>query len=335
MISRVATPDLNGDIDRGHVIAAIVPCYNEEAAVGKVVRDLRQAVPGVQVYVYDNCSTDNTAAAAREVGATVRIEGRKGKGNVVRRAFADIEADIYLLIDGDDTYDAAAAPELVETLLAGPYDHVLGVREPDEDASQAYRPAHEFGNRMLNRVVASLFGTNAGDMLSGYRAFSRRFVKTFPASSHGFEIETELTVHSLSLRIPGAALPVGFRERPAGSESKLHTVRDGLRILHLILALARHEKPLKFYGILAAMGLLAAAGLALGATTAPELATVAGMVALAASFAMVLGFVLDGVKRSRHEHARLNYLSYYSVPGRAIRSHEVEGHVIVPQARVS
>jgi glycosyltransferase involved in cell wall biosynthesis len=230
----------------GYRIAAIVPCHNEAAAIGKVVRDLRAAVPGMDVYVYDNCSTDNTADTARRAGAIVRREHRKGKGNVVRRAFADIDADIYLLVDGDDTYDAAAAPDLIQALLDGPHDHVLGIRAPEAGATEAYRPAHEAGNRALNRVVARIFGTDAEDMLSGYRVFSRRFVKSFPAASREFEIETELTVHCMAMRVPATAVQVGFRDRAAGTESKLRTYRDGWQILRLILNLARHERPLAF-----------------------------------------------------------------------------------------
>lgn len=296
-----------------HRIAAIVPCHNEQGAIGKVVQDLTDAVPGVLVYVYDNCSTDNTVEEAREAGAIVRSELRKGKGNVVRRAFADIEADIYLLIDGDDTYDAQAAPELIDTLLAGPYDHVVGTRRAVEDAVEAYRPAHEFGNRMLNHVVSTAFGDSGGDMLSGYRAFSRRFVKTFPAASHGFEIETELTVHSQSLRLPTAAVEVGFKDRAEGTESKLRTFHDGFRILRLITSLYRHERPVVFYGIPALLGLFAATALLGAASTGLTRGASVTAVALALTamslLALIGGFVLDGIRRSRHEHSRLTYLA--------------------------
>src|SRR3954451_17794801 len=193
-------------------IAAIVPCHNEEAAVAKVVTDLQSAVPGITVYVYDNCSTDRTIEHAMSAGAVVCREPLKGKGNVVRRAFADIDADIYLLIDGDDTYDAAAAPAMIERLVTENLDQVVGVRR-----GSAYRSGHEFGNRLLNRIVCAIFGDTMGDMLSGYRVFSRRFVKSFPAVSREFEIETELTVHSLALRIPSTSVRVGFRDRAEGS----------------------------------------------------------------------------------------------------------------------
>ncbi len=206
------------------------------------------------VYVYDNCSTDRTIERAQAAGAIVRTEPLKGKGNVVRRAFADIDADIYLLIDGDDTYDAAAAPVMIEKLVSQHLDHVLGVRrEVEGTAGLAYRPAHETGNRVLNRIVCAIFGDTLGDMLSGYRVFSRRFVKSFPAVSREFEIETELTVHSLALRIPSTSVPVNFKDRPAGSESKLRTYRDGWKILNVILNLARHERPITFFGLFAAL----------------------------------------------------------------------------------
>jgi glycosyltransferase involved in cell wall biosynthesis len=196
-------------------IAAIVPCYNEAIAIGKVVADLRAAVPEMTIYVYDNRSTDDTAEVARAAGAVVRHEMRPGKGNVVRRAFGDIDADVYVLIDGDDTYEASHLPEMIDTLLSGPYDHVLGVRRHESDT--AYRAGHHLGNRMFNRLVGGLFGEPVSDMLSGYRVFSRRFVKSFPALSREFEIETELTVHYMSLRIPATEIDISFRDCPEGS----------------------------------------------------------------------------------------------------------------------
>lgn len=294
----------------GYRIAAIVPCHNEEAAIGKVVADLVAAVPDMDVFVYDNCSTDNTVAEARRAGAIVRRENLKGKGNVVRRAFADIDADIYLLIDGDDTYDAAAAPAMIQTLLDGPYDHLLGIREPESTATtDVYRGGHERGNRILNRVVAKIFGTDAQDMLSGYRVFSRRFVKSFPAMSREFEIETELTVHYLAHRLPATTMKIGFRDRPAGSESKLRTYHDGFRILNLILSLTRHERPMAFFGALAALVTLVggAASLNTGLTGGIAGAILGGVM-------MVVGVVLDGVRKSRHAHSRLAYLGHAAVP---------------------
>ena len=209
-------------ITQHYRVAAIVPCYNEEAAVASVVRDLKASVPGISVFVYDNNSTDATVQRAREAGAYVRSEPRKGKGNVVRRAFADIDADIYLLIDGDDTYDAQAAPEMINLLVEENLDHVVGVRREVavDTTSSAYRPNHEMGNKVLNGIVAKIFGDSMGDMLSGYRVFSRRFVKSFPAVSKEFEIETELTVHSMAVRAPSATVEVDFQDRPAGSESQ-------------------------------------------------------------------------------------------------------------------
>ncbi|MEV5647832.1 glycosyltransferase [Nocardia sp. NPDC052254] len=302
-------------------IAAIVPCHNEEAAVAKVVTDLKAAVPGIVVYVYDNRSTDATAERAREAGAIVRTETVKGKGNVVRRAFADIEADAYLMIDGDDTYDAFAAPKMIEALVSGPYDHVLGVRKQDEGA-QAYRAGHESGNRVLNGVVGKVFGENVEDMLSGYRVFSRRFVKSFPAVSREFEIETELTVHTLHLRVPQTSVRVGFRDRPEGSESKLRTYHDGFKILGLIFGLARHERPVAFYGLFGTVAWLISVILTVPIIiqfyeihSVPRFPTLflAFTLLLLGSLAWTAGLILDGIRRSRHEAARLMYLRYSAV----------------------
>ena len=298
------------------VIAAIVPCYNEELAVAKVVADLKSAVPEIVVYVYDNNSTDNTVEAARRAGATVRSEQAKGKGNVIRRAFADVEADIYVMIDGDDTYDVAALPEMIRTLLDGPYDHVLGVR--NQLTNTAYRPGHELGNRGFNWLVGGIFGMPVSDMLSGYRVMSRRFVKSFPAGSREFEVETELTVHVMSIRAPQTELAVGFKDRPAGSESKLRTYHDGFRILGLVLQLTRHERPLFFYGILGAALLLIA--VILGAPVVaefvatglvPRLPTtvLATGIGVFGALSIVIGLTLDGVLRARREISRLMYLA--------------------------
>lgn len=301
-------------------VAAIVPCHNEEATVQKVVTDLQEAVPGIVVYVYDNNSTDRTSELAAAAGAIVRQEHLKGKGNVVRRAFSDIDADIYLMIDGDDTYDAHAAGEMIDTLLAGPYDHVLGVRK--ESAGPAYRPGHELGNRAFNWLVTKTFGLPVTDMLSGYRVMSRRFVKSFPALSREFEIETELTVHVMSVRIPHAEVPVGFRDRPEGSESKLRTYHDGFRILSLIGRLVTHERPLFFYGWLGILLCVIAAILAIPLFVTywqtgdvprfPTAVAATGIVILGCMSFMV-GFVLDGVLRTRREFSRLHYLSLPAV----------------------
>ncbi len=302
-------------------IAAVVPCHNEEASVAKVVADLQAAVPGIVVYVYDNLSTDRTSELARQAGAIVRQEHTKGKGNVVRRAFADIEADVYLMIDGDDTYEAADAPLMIKTLLDGPYDHVLGVRRQDASGT-AYRAGHETGNRVLNGVVGKVFGENVEDMLSGFRVFSRRFVKSFPAVSREFEIETELTVHSLHLRVPQTAVPVGFRDRPAGSESKLRTYHDGFKILALIIGLARHERPVAFYGLFGTLSWLVSIVLTIPIVIeftrtheVPRFPTLflAFTLLLLGSLAWTAGLILDGIRRSRHEASRLVYLRYSAV----------------------
>ena len=301
------------------VIAAIVPCHNEAAAVGKVVADLQAAVPGITVYVYDNRSTDGTDVVARQAGAVVRYEERKGKGNVVRRAFSDIDADVYLLIDGDDTYDAFAAPHMIELLLDGPYDHVLGVRTQPDEAASAYRPGHEAGNKAFNRLVSLLFGLPVTDMLSGYRIFSRRFVKSFPAVSKEFEIETELTVHSMNLRVPQREVEVGFRDRPEGSESKLNTVRDGVKILTLIGHLIRHERPLAFHGVLGAVLAVVAVVLTVpllveygetGLVPRFPTAFLAASLMVVAFLTWFCGLILDGITRSRREASRLVYLGF-------------------------
>jgi glycosyltransferase involved in cell wall biosynthesis len=310
----------------GTDIAVIVPCYNEAAAVGKVVDELRESLPTARIYVYDNNSTDDTAKIAEAAGAIVRHVARKGKGNVVRRAFADVEADVYLLIDGDDTYEAARAADLVELLLTGPYDHVIGVRRHSNVA--AYRPGHTLGNRMLTGAVGTLFGREITDMLSGYRAFSRRYVKSFPALSQEFEIETELTIHSLHLRVPVAEVPVGYKERPVGGESKLRTYRDGLRILRWIVHLARLERPTLFHGVVA--GLFGLVALILGLPVVLEYldtglvprfptAILASSIGLVAILMLVLGYLLDAVGRNRQEAARLSYLKH-PAPARALEA---------------
>ena len=300
-------------------VVAIVPCHNEEVAVGKVVADLKQAVPGIDVYVYDNRCTDKTAEVARLAGAIVRTESRPGKGNVVRRAFADLDADVYLIIDGDDTYDAAAAPEMIRALLEGPLDHVLGVRMASSEEPTAYRPGHETGNRLFNRLVGFLFGEEVTDMLSGFRVVSRRFVKSFPALSREFEIETELTVHAMSLRVPQVEVPVGFRDRSEGSESKLRTYHDGFRILRLIGTLFQHERPLVFYGVFSAA--LTVLALVLGLPVVWEYAQtgevprfptaiLASSLVIIAMLGQVVGLVLNGGLRARREAARLEYLRW-------------------------
>ena len=310
-------------------IAAIVPCHNEEAAVAKVITDLRASVPRMTVFVYDNCSTDDTARRAREAGAVVCSEPLKGKGNVVRRAFADIDADIYLLIDGDDTYDAAAAPAMIEKLVTENLDQVVGVRREVEGLDHsAFRPAHATGNRVLNMIVTAIFGDSMGDMLSGYRVFSRRFVKSFPAVSREFEIETELTVHSLALRIPSATVPVAFRDRAEGSESKLRTYRDGWRILSVILTLTRHERPIYFFGLASVLLAAVSMVLALPVVTdyldtglVPRLPTlfVASFLLVISCLCLMVGLMLDGMRKTRHEAGRLSYMRHPAVRGTYVR----------------
>lgn len=300
-------------------IAAVVPCHNEEAAVATVVRDLLTAVPGITVYVYDNCSTDQTSARAAEAGAIVCSEPLKGKGNAVRRAFADIDADIYLLIDGDDTYDAFAAPEMIQQLVDDNLDQVVGVRR-----GSAYRQGHELGNRILNRIVTGIFGDTMGDMLSGYRAFSRRFVKSFPAVSREFEIETELTVHSLALRIPSATHPVAFSDRAEGSESKLRTYRDGWKILNVILSLTRHERPIYYFGVVGALLAFVAVLLSIPVLVhylhtgmVPRLPTlvVASFLVMISCLSFTVGVIIESMRKARHEVSRLSYLRHPAVRG--------------------
>jgi glycosyltransferase involved in cell wall biosynthesis len=297
-------------------IAVLVPCYNEEVAVRKVVEDFRAALPAATIFVYDNNSQDRTTEVARSAGAIVRTERLQGKGNVVRRMFADIEADVYVLVDGDDTYDAASAPLLIRKLLEESLDMVNAVRV--ESSVSAYRRGHRLGNRLLTGLVAWIFGRRSSDMLSGYRIFSRRFVKSFPALAAGFEIETELTVHALELRLPFAEMPTPYRERPAGSVSKLNTYGDGMRIARMILKLIKEEKPLAFF--LAAAAVLAVASLVLGFPVlieyrktglVPRLPTAVlsmGLM-LMAFLSFTCGLVLDTVTRGRIEAKRLAYLN--------------------------
>lgn len=241
-------------------IAILVPCHNEAVTIAAVVGDFRRHLPSATIYVYDNNSTDDTAAIAAAAGAVVRREKRQGKGQVMRRMFADIDADIYVMVDGDDTYDAASAPALVEGLREGSFDLVNAARA--ETGQAAYRPGHRFGNRLLTGLVAFIFGTASRDMLSGYKAMSRRFVKSFPALSTGFEIETELLVHALEIGIATDEIETPYRERPEGSASKLRTFHDGARILRLIVKMVKEERPFAFFATLAAILALAAIALA-------------------------------------------------------------------------
>lgn len=298
-------------------IAVLIPCYNEEIAIPAVVRDFRAALPDADIYVYDNNSSDDTAQVARDAGAIVRTETQQGKGHVVRRMFSDIDADAYVLVDGDNTYEAAAAPAMVDTLFRDRLDMVTGARITDSKG--AYRPGHRFGNWMLTFLVRSIFGDRIKDMLSGYRVFSRRFVKSFPALSRGFETETEFTVHALELRMPIADIDTAYGDRPPGSESKLNTIKDGIRIFRLILSLMKEERPFRFFGVLALVGAVGALGLGIpvvfdfldtGLVQRFPTAILASSIMIMALLLLVIGLVLDTVTLGRREMKRLAYLSY-------------------------
>jgi glycosyltransferase involved in cell wall biosynthesis len=297
-------------------IAVLVPCYNEEAAVATVVADFRKALPAAEIYVYDNNSRDRTAAVAREAGAIVRSERRQGKGHVVRRMFADVEADIYVLVDGDATYDAPSAPGMIDKLLDEHLDMVVGFRIDQSQA--AYRLGHRTGNRMLTGFLSSTFGQEFKDILSGYRVFSRRFVKSFPVLSDGFEIETELAVYALELSLPVAEVETPYYARPEGSFSKLNTWRDGFRILGTMLKLYRSERPLRFFTVIGILLALAAIILAIPIVVTfietglvPRLPTAVLSMGLTivAILSVSSGLVLDTVTRGRREMKMLAYLS--------------------------
>jgi len=297
-------------------IAVILPCYNEEAAIGLTVAGFRAALPDAAIYVFDNNSADRTMEVAAQAGAIVRREPMQGKGNVVRRMFADIEADIYVMADGDATYDAAAAPAMIQRLIDEHLDMVVGARASEVDA--AYRRGHRLGNRVLTGILARLFGRTFSDILSGYRVFSRRFVKSFPILSAGFEIETEISVHALELRMPVAEVVTQYGARPEGSTSKLSTYRDGWRILRTILTLFRIERPVLYFGSLG--GMLALIALALAAPLIvtyaqtglvprqPTAILVTGL-AIVACLCFFAGLILDTVVRGRREMRRLAYLA--------------------------
>lgn len=298
-------------------LAVLIPCYNEAATVAKVVADFRAALPGADVYVYDNNSKDETSANARQAGAVVRMETRQGKGNVVRRMFADIEADVYILVDGDDTYDATVAPALISQLIDEGLDIVSGKRVATGAA--AYRRGHVLGNKLLTGLTSVMFKVHLGDMLTGYRIMSRRFVKSFPSSVEGFGIETELTVHAVRMLVPMAEVDTVYKERPEGSVSKLSTYRDGWRILMTIAGLTRRERPLVFYGIIfllfTALSLIGGVPVIvhfLQSGDVPRLPT-AVLVAstmVIACLSLVAGLILDTVTRGRWEQKRLTYLAF-------------------------
>ena len=302
-------------------VAVLLPCYNEEAAIGATVEGFRRALPEATVYVYDNNSKDRTREVAAAAGAVVRTETQQGKGCVVRRMFADVEADVYLMADGDLTYDPAFAPELVRLVLTDKLDMVVGIRK--HDASEAYRGGHVLGNKLFTRLLAGLFGRSFTDIFSGYRAFSRRFVKSFPVLSQGFEIETEMSVHALELRMPVGEIETRYLARPEGSHSKLSTFRDGWRIMRAILTLYRTERPVLFFGgigaLLVAVALVLAVPLVLtyietGLVPRFPTAILATGMTIVAVLSFFAGLILSTVTRGRREMRRLAYLALPS-PG--------------------
>ncbi len=299
-----------------HRIAVLVPCYNEAKAIANVVAEFAAVLPQAEIYVYDNNSTDGTAEVAKAAGALVRREGRQGKGNVVRRMFTDVDADIYVMVDGDGTYDAASAPKMIRYLEEQKLDMVVGCRV--DTVQEAYRPGHRFGNSLLTGCVARLFGRQFHDILSGYRVFSRRFVRSFPALSAGFETETEITVHALELRMPIGEMETPYGARAAGTASKLNTYRDGFRILRMIMALYRREYPARFFGLIGACFALVSVALAVpivfeylntGLVTRLPTAVLCVGLMLCAGGAWSCGLVLDTVTHGRRELKRLMYLA--------------------------
>jgi glycosyltransferase involved in cell wall biosynthesis len=298
-------------------VAVLVPCHNEEAAVAKVVTDFAAVLPHATIYVYDNCSTDRTAEVAALAGAVVRREPVPGKGNVMRRMFADVDADVYVMVDGDDTYDATAAPSMVRLLLEDNLDMVVGARV--NEVVEAYRRGHVIGNRLFSWIHTALFRNEVGDVFSGYRVLSRRLVKSFPTTATGFEIEAELSIHTIDIKAPSAELPVEYRARPDGSESKLNTYRDGMRILRRSLLLYKEMHPARFFGAFCA--LFGITGLVVAIPVLREFAD-SGQVprfpsaVLAASFELLAalflaaGIILDSIARRHREVKRLHYLQY-------------------------
>lgn len=295
-------------------VAVLLPCYNEEVTIGKVIRDFRAALPDADIYVYDNNSTDNTARIASDEGAIVRKEPRQGKGNVIRAMFEDIDADVYVMADGDDTYPADAAPDMVSKILEG-YDMVIGDRLSSTYFQENKRPFHNFGNRLVRGTINGLFDANVSDIMTGYRAFSFTFVKTYPVLSRGFEVETEMTVHSLNNNLRLYEIPVQYRDRPAGSFSKLNTAHDGAKVLATILHLIRAYKPLPFFG--GAGLVIGIIGLALCASVVAEFwntGTVAHfptligavMLVIAGLLCIIAGMILDAMETNEKKSFLLN-----------------------------
>ncbi len=301
-------------------IAILVPCYNEELTISTVVNDFQEALPQATIYVYDNASTDNTGKVAEKAGAIVYQERGRGKGNVIRRMFSDIEADIYIMVDGDDTYEAHKSIEMVNQLIKSNLDMVVGVRKTSNFDGE-YRRGHVFGNWMLTTSVSLIFGSGFSDMLSGYRVMSRRFVKSFPVMSKGFEIETEMTVHALQIGASYAEKETVYNSRPEGSESKLSTFKDGIRILRMILLLFKEEKPFYFFSILSLLFFLVSLTLSIpifitymdtGLVPRIPTAVLSTGLMIMSFFSLISGVILDSLSRSRLESKRLNYLLHKS-----------------------
>lgn len=296
--------------------AVLIPCFNEEESIAKVVTDFRQTLPDAAIYVYDNNSTDRTSDLARRAGAIVRTERAQGKGNVVRRMFSDIEADIYVIVDGDGTYDAASAQALINALITEHMDMVIGTRL--HSSKDLFRRGHRFGNKLLTRTVGFLFGKKIIDMLSGYRAMTRRFVKSFPALSRGFETETELTIHALSMKVPILEIETPYYERYGGTASKLSTYKDGLRILKMIIYFFKEIRPALFFTLIFAILVLFSIGFGIpllieyiktGLVPRLPTAVLSASLMLLAFLSLTCGIILDSVKGGRWEAKRLAYLA--------------------------
>jgi glycosyltransferase involved in cell wall biosynthesis len=304
------------------LVAVLIPCYNEEKSVAKVVKDFHKVLPQASIHVFDNNSSDTTAQKAQEAGAIVHFVGLPGKGNVVRRMFADVDADVYVMVDGDATYDAASSPKLIQTLIEKNLDMVVGCRVEDSSDNNNYRPGHRIGNKLLTGLVQGIFKGDFTDMLSGYRAYSRRFVKSFPAISNNFETETEMTVFTLEMRLPHGEVMTPYYERIEGSESKLSTYKDGLRVVKMILKLYSSERPLQFWGsiglVLVAIAILLSIPVGLQYLHTHQVQRfptliIASAITLAGFMSFVIGVVLRTVTRGRNDAKHLTYLSIPAV----------------------
>lgn len=316
--SALETPHYTAPESFAHLeIAVVLPCYNEAATIAGVIADFRQSLPQAKIYVFDNNSSDNTARIAHDAGAIVRRERRQGKGHVVRRIFADVEADLYIMADGDATYDASVAPDLVEKCLREGVDMVVGTRA--DVTKDAGRQGHAFGNKIFNMLYNALFGNDFSDIFSGYRVFTRRFAKSFPATSAGFEIETEMSVHASQLAIPTIEVPTHYGVRPEDSESKLRTFTDGFKILRMFAKLTKETRPALFFGAIGLGFMLTALALAMplfftyletGLVPRFPTAILATGLVLIATISTVCGLILDSLANARIEIKRSNFLSY-------------------------